>query len=545
MSESAGTEMSDTSLRPGLPPIERRTLRHAFERVLATAPAGIGVVDVDDDPYTFRELYQRSLRAAGHLAALGEGQGAKVAFMLDNSADLLSLAYGLGLTRRVQVPVNTAYKGTFLAHVLRDSGATTIVVEAHYLDRLLLVADAVPALHHVLVRGDHDTSTVPPAWTLRSADRLWDAAPAVPAEVAAADLWALMYTSGTTGASKGVEVSHAHAYTYASREDSAVPGSNDRVLVALPMFHLAGQWFGAYQALIAGATCILRDGFSVSRFWEWTREHEATTTVLMGAMGEMLLNSPEENDAANPMCRVVMAPMVADVAAFQLRFGVEVAAVYGMSEIGAALGSEPPDVRPGEAGTVREGYQVRIVDSGGTEVARGASGELWVRPEHPSVVMSGYHGLPERTAETLVDGWVRTGDVFRQDEDGHFYFVDRLKDSLRRRGENVSSFEVESTVNTYPDVIESAVVGVASELGDDEIKAVVVTRPGTTLVPADLLAFLIERLPYFMVPRYVEVLDALPKTPTHKVQKHKLRTTGADGAVWDREAAGIHVDRRS
>jgi crotonobetaine/carnitine-CoA ligase len=356
---------------------------------------------------------------------------------------------------------------------------------------------------------------------------------------------AIMYTSGTTGPSKGVEMTHVHAYTYASREDAERPRSDDRILVMLPMFHLAGQWYGAYQSVIAQATAVIQPAFSVSRFWDWIRHFTITETVMLGAVAELLQQTePRPDDADNPLSLAIMAPLASNLERFRTRFGIEVGAVYGMSEIGAVMFSEPADVVPGEAGLGREGYELRLVDDVGNDVRDGVAGELLVRPESPLQVMRGYHGLPKDTAETIVDGWVHTGDMFKRDPAGHYYFVDRRKDALRRRGENISSFEVERTLNEFPDVYESAVVAVPSALGEDEIKAVVVPRDGRQIDCAELTRFLVERMPYFMVPRYVEVVDELPKTPTQKVQKHMLRRPAGDD-VWDREAAGIRVGRNA
>lgn len=360
------------------------------------------------------------------------------------------------------------------------------VVEDGYLDRLAAIAGDLTSLRTIVVRGD-------PARAGRLADRfrvmpfaeLESAGPAAPAPADAADLVAYMYTSGTTGLSKGVLISHAHAYTYASREDQDRPRPGDRILVTLPLFHLAGQWYGVYQALIHQVPCWVERGFSASGFWPTVRAHGITVTVTLGAMAEL----------------------------------------------------------PGEAGFPRDEYTLRLVDADGRDVGTGEVGELWVLPADPRIVLRGYHNLPDKTAETLVGGWVHTGDAFRRDAGGHFFFSDRMKDALRRCGENISSFEVERVINEYPAVYESAVVGVPSDLTEDEIKAVIVGRDGHRIDPAELTSFLIERLPYFMVPRYLEFTDALPKTPTQKVHKHLLRERSAGAEVWDREAAGIVLRR--
>jgi len=501
-----------------------------------------------DGEYTFAECADRSLRIAAGIARLGVGAQDTVAIMLDNSLDFVHLWLGLGLTGVVEVPVNTAYKGRFLAHMLTDSAAKVLVVEEKYLPRLADVIDQAVDLESVVVRrtGSTGDGIDLSGRTVVTFDELLQNDPAQIRDVAPADLMGYMYTSGTTGQSKGVECSHVHAYTYASREDSDRPVADDVVLVTLPLFHLAGQWYGVYQALIAGATCVLEPGFSVSRFWDIVRDNKVTMTILLGAMAQMLQQqTPSSDDADNPLELAVMAPLASDVPGFRRRFNVEVGGVYGMSEIGAVMSSDGDHLVDGEAGMQRDEYDLRIMDENGHEVPDGTVGELWVRPAEPLTVLSGYHNLPEKSAQTVVDGWVHTGDAFRRDRNGHFFFVDRIKDALRRRGENVSSFEVEAVINEFPAVLESAVVGVSSDLTEDEIKAVVVARDGATIDPVELTRFLIDRLPYFMVPRYVEFLDELPKTLTQKIQKHVLRTQGVGSGVWDREAAGIVVRRDS
>lgn len=529
----------------GLPEVGQRTLDRAFRRALDAVPEKTAFIEPDGREWTYRAVHDAMLAVAGGLEGLGIEEQESIALLLDNSLDFLTVAFGLGVTRRVQVPINTAYKGEFLAYLLQDSGVRAVVAEGHYVGRLAAIEADVPKLTTVVVRGDDRGALGGTRFHVVSFDTIAVSEPAAEIPSAPDDLMALMYTSGTTGRSKGVEVTQAHAYTYASREDARRPNSDDTILVMLPMFHLAGQWYGAYQSVIARATAVIQPSFSASRFWGWIRDFNITELVMLGAVAEVLQQAePRPDDAEHPLSFAVMAPMASDFEGFRARFGIELGAVYGMSEIGAVMFSDPPGVVGGEAGRARSGYTLHLVDESGRVVPDGVPGELALRPDSALQVMRGYHGLPEKTAEMIVDGWVYTGDIFVRDADGHFFFVDRSKDALRRRGENISSFEVERVINRHPAVYESAVVAVPSDMSDDEIKAVVVVRTGHLMDFPELIDFLVSRLPYFMVPRYVEELPELPKTPTQKVRKHELRGS-VGGHVWDRTASGTEVDRRA
>ncbi|MFW0794807.1 AMP-binding protein [Gordonia sp. CPCC 205515] len=527
----------------GLPPVQDRTLRYAYDRALTEVPDQVAHIGADGT-YTVAQSHQRSMSIAQGLTDLGAQRQEPVALLMDNSVDAVHAWTGTALGAMAEVPINTAYKGQFLSHILNDSGARILVCDDVYVDRVASVVDDLPQLTDLIVRGDAASAeSLRNRLRISSFGDLTEASPAARRPLAADDLMAFMYTSGTTGLSKGVLIPHAQAYTYASREDQDRPTTSDRILVSLPLFHLAGQWYGAYQALIHRVPCVIEPGFSVSRFWSTVREHGITVTVMLGAMAELLQQSePRSDDADNPLELAIMAPLASDIDGFRRRFGIDLAAVYGMSEIGAVLNGPPETVLGGECGFARDEFTLRLMDDG-REVVPGEVGELWVKPDDPRLVMRGYHNLPDKTAESIVDGWVHTGDAFRRDEDGRFYFSDRMKDALRRRGENVSSFEVERVINQHQSVFESAVVAVPSELSEDDIKAVVVPRSGLEIDPRELTEFLIEQLPYFMVPRYIEVSAALPKTPTQKIQKNRLRDTGIGPGVWDREAAGITVRR--
>ena len=525
----------------GLPPVERRTFGHAVSRALDAVPDKVAQRE-GGRSWTYAQAYERALALAGGLRAQGAERGQPVALMLDNSLDFVHLWSGMSLTGVIEVPVNTSYKGDFLLHVLEDSRAELLVVDERYVKRIAAIADDITTLRRVIVRGGSGAALGGASLEVLPFEQLLQADSAGPVAVQPDELIAYMYTSGTTGRAKGVEITHAHAYTYSSAEDRPHPHGDDCLLVNLPLFHLGAQGL-AYQALIARASFVLQQSFSVRAFWPTVRENGITFCLLLGGMAEMLQQqAPRADDAHNPLRLVAMGPLPTDLDGFRERFGVQVLPVFGMSEIGTVMVGAPDEVVPGEAGRLREGYQLRIVDEEGRDVPDGAVGELLVRGIVPHTTMRGYHGLPEKTAETVIDGWVHTGDGFRRDERGHYFFVDRMKDALRRRGENVSSFEVERVINTHPQVLDSAVVAVPSELAEDEIKAVIVPREDAHIDPRELTAYLVERLPYFMVPRYLAFADDLPRTPTQKVQKHRLRAGGIVNA-WDREAAGIRLRR--
>ena len=530
----------------GLPDVAQRTVQAAFARAVAARPDDLAHIDAAGQ-WTFAESLARCLRLAAGIRSLGVGKQQPVAFLLDNSVDTVHVWLSLGLTGVIEVPVNTAYKRSFLTGILNDSRAEVVIAEDHYVARIAEVADELSFLRTVVIRGDVAAGrALPRRCIVVPFSELDTVGTADPVAVTAADLLAYMYTSGTTGQSKGVMCSHAHAYTYASREDDEDPRPRpgDRVMVTLPLFHLAGQWASVYESLIHQVPCIIEPGFSVSRFWPSVRAHGITITGLMGTMAELLWQQPAwPGDIDNPLELAWMAPVPSDINGFCQRFGIEAMVGYGMSEIGRVLAGPPGTVLGSEVGFQRPAYDLRLVSEQGEEVREGQAGELWVRPVEPLTVMSGYLNLPEKTAEMVQDGWVHTGDVLRKDGTGRYYFTDRVKDALRRRGENISSFEVERVINSYPAVLESAVVAVPSELTEDEIRAVVVARPGHAIDPSDLTDFLIDKLPYFMVPRYVEVVDELPKTPTQKIRKQQLRARGLGPDAWDREAAGIRLGK--
>jgi crotonobetaine/carnitine-CoA ligase len=311
----------------------------------------------------------------------------------------------------------------------------------------------------------------------------------------------------------------------------------------LPLFHVGGT-YAVLWALIYGGSSVVVDAFSVSRFWELVRRFEITTVGLLGAMTQFLMQQPESPaDRDHPLRSVIIAPFDENAIAFGARFGVPTYTEFNMTELAVPLWAGPNPTLPGTLGQPAPGAQLRLVDANDIEVPAGATGELLVRMDQAWTISHGYHNDPEATARTWRNGWFHTGDLLRRDADDNYFFVDRRKDAIRRRGENIPSFTVESAILQYPAVREAAVIPVPAAESEDEVLAVITLNPGTELEPAALIRFLSERLAYFMIPRYLRICDALPKTPTQKVEKYVLKSEGVTSDTWDRVVAGISVKR--
>ena len=523
---------------PPMPPLAERHFGTVFARALAEFPDKTAIRDPQRS-LSYAQLHREALALAGGIARLGAGHQQAVLMMLDNHADFVVLWCALSLTARVEVPINTAYRAALLAHIVENSGARVLVAEAAYLERLVEVEASLTQLQTVVVRGESDV-VLPARWKRVGWEELSAGEPAEPAQLSPSDVMAILYTSGTTGPSKGSVNSHAHGYTYAHPSNFGGVGADGVTLVPLPLFHMGGQWAAVYNAFVAGATAVVLPKFSASSFWEQARDYGATYCFLLGSMTHFLLKQPPRpSDREHRLKNFLLVPIPAEAGEFQERFGVEkLAAAFGSTEAGVIASAPLGTGVAGKAGWLREGIEALVVDARGLEVAPGEVGELWARAREPWTMMSGYHAMPEATVAAWQNLWFHTGDAVRIAEDGQFVFVDRVKDAIRRRGENVSSFEVEREINAHPEVAESAVVAVPSEFVEDEIKACIVARDGCALTPQELHAFLAPRLPRFAVPRYIEILPSLPKTPTEKVRKTELRAAGVTAATWDCERQG-------
>jgi crotonobetaine/carnitine-CoA ligase len=522
-----------------------KLLPHLLARLAEAEPDVIAVQDVDGRQLTRRELHETNLRWADALRRAGVAPGDHVLTMVPNSFEAFHAWLALAWLGATEVPTNTMYRGTMLKYLIDNSTATTLVISERFLPELVEVAAEVPQVTTVIVP---DADTVPPGLPGRVVTRDELFADAVAADdFDGPEYWdvaAIIYTSGTTGPSKGVLMPWGTLWAFVSGlpEDFVEPGEGFYAMY--PAFHVSGKAM-LYLASLLRARMVIREQFSVQHFWDDMRQFEITGAGLVGPMAPFLMMQPEQpDDADTPLRHVYMGPLVPQVAEFKRRFGVEVGTGYGMTEIAAPFVSDgfnlANDTSCGRLKSGWAGYEVRIVDEHDQPLGPNEVGELVVRTSEPWVLNRGYFGMPEATAHAWRNGWFHTGDGFRYDEDGNYYFVDRIKDAIRRRGENISSFEVEALVSQHPEVAESAAVAVPSAYTEDEVKVCVVLSVEATVSHEELLTFLEPIMPKFMLPRYVEFVDALPKTEaTMRTQKVKLRDGALNERTWDRETSGF------
>ncbi len=535
-------------------PVLQRTLAAVLDKQVASRPDQAAVIDARTGrSLDYAGLQRAAFRLAGGLDGIGVARHEPVLVMLDDHIDMVVTWAGIAVGARIEVPVNTAYKGDMLRHVLAHSGARTAIVEAAYCARIAEVLDDVPELRTIVVRGgpvEADAhrhrgtggAELPGRVSVHDFAELLTADPVRPGPPHVSDIATIIYTSGTEGRSKGVLCPHGHAFqTSASYTFETTP--DDVVLVMLPLFHAGGLFAGVYNALRGGATAVLAT-FTASGFWDEVRRHGCTQTLLMGAMIEFLWRAPASaGDREHTLRNVTAVPAMPYLTEFAERFGLNVTSSYGQSECGTVTLTDPGAARPFLCGRPRSFIEMKVVDDDDVEVPPGVVGEFAVRSSEPWSMFSGFHRDPETTVHAWRNQWMHTGDAGYRQEDGQFVFVDRKKDALRRRGENVSSMEVERHLLARDDVAAAAIIAVPSEHLEDDIKAVLVLAEGAAFDPEAILREMVEKLPYFMVPRYYEAVVAFPMTQTHKVQKVELRRAGVTQSTWDCEAHGLVVTR--
>jgi crotonobetaine/carnitine-CoA ligase len=503
---------------------------------------------------TFAEILDASERVAGGLRAAGAAAGDRVVIMAKNSSTFVLTWFGTALGDLVEAPINTAYEGEFLRHQAQLVDAKWVVVDDDFAERFVALREQLTGVEAFWVIDNGRQAEAVAAlreagWPAEPWEALRDAERFDGPEPDARDLTAVFFTSGTTGLSKGVSMPNAHMNFFSEITRCLTRFTEDDTWLSVtPLFHGNAQYMAVYPALIAGGKVVIRTRFSASRWVDQLREHDITVTNFLGVMMDWVWKQPErEDDAVNSLRCVFAAPTASSILdGFKARYGIEAfVEVYGTTETSCPILSPYGEDRPAGAAGLNAGewYDVTIVDpETDVEVAVGKVGEFCVRPRHPWICSLGYYNMPEKTNESWRNMWFHSGDAVRRDEDGWYYFVDRIKDAIRRRGENISSYEVEQAILSHPSVSECAVIGVPadSEAGEDEVMAIIVRSGDVTA--DDVWAWCRGRVPAFATPRFVRFRDDLPLTPSEKIQRNVLRDEAATATdVHDRESTTVRA----
>jgi crotonobetaine/carnitine-CoA ligase len=514
---------------------------HALRRWAEEDPGRIALEHVVGPSIAYGELDRQARTWANALGRLGVGPGTHVATFLPNQFDSYRLLLALAWLKAVEVPVNAAYTGRILEYALSHADAEVLVTNGDFASLVAPLTSRLPRLETVVVLDGPASAVDLDGVRLVDRDTLLHGAEAV-TDLPGPDCWdlaALLYTSGTTGPSKAVRMPWGAIYQNWSWVPEDAFGPGEGLHCAFPLFHNSGR-SGFNGVLARGGRFVMREKFSATNVWDEVRRTNCVALALIGPLTALLYSAPPRaDDRDNPVRNVILGPMIPEMKAFEDRFGVRVCVAYGQTEIGCPLTSGWDHGPPSSCGKVRESYpwpEVRLVDEHDNRLGPDQPGELVVRARAPWGLNLGYYNMDAATVSAWRNGWFHTGDVFTCDVEGNFYFVDRLKDTIRRRGENISSFEVEQHVLEHPAVLECAAVGIRSPLGDEEILVAVITAQGARLDPAELIDFLGGTMPAFMVPRYIELVLDLPRSETTgRVRKEDLRQRGLTDAAWDRE----------
>ena len=522
-------------------PANERTLPQMLARQAAAFPERI-LVRAGEAAWTFAQALEIAAGMAARLAEANVKPGDRVAILCGNGSAILQVYLGCAFAGAIAVPINTASRGAQLEHILKNCGARLAVVDAERVQPLVATQGCGAPLSHLWIAGAAQVE-IPKTFVATPLPE--PGAPATAHASRPGDTVAILYTSGTTGPSKGVCCPQAQYFWWAAHT-AALLGleEGERLLTTLPLFHTnALNTF--YQAILTGSMLIVEKRFSVSDFLPSLRRNEATATYLLGAMVPMLLSRPEAHEEREHDVRVALAPGVPAEhhEAFTRRFGIAIIDGYGSTETNFVIGDRPDEQRPGTMGRLRPGFDAVVVDGEDNALPDGEAGQLALRPHEPFSFATGYFAMEDKTVEAGRNFWFHTGDRVVRDSDGRFRFLDRMKDAIRRRGENISSYEVEQALLAHPAVAQAAVFPVRSELAEDEVMAAIVLRPGAALTPIELLDYSAPRLPYFAVPRYLDFVAALPATENGKVQKFKLKEQGVSATSFDAVAAGYQVKR--
>ncbi|MFJ8235704.1 AMP-binding protein [Ureibacillus sp. NPDC094379] len=504
-------------------------------------------IKFEEDEISYKQLNDQGNRVASFLSSLGLIKGDTCAVMLQNNAEFLYSWVGLSKLGVVEVPINTAYKGDLFAYILNQAKCKAIIISNEWLDRLTFIQNQLETLKYVIVVGDYIQPNPSPFEWL-SFQGLLTGAPNFQSTttIEPQDPAVILFTSGTTGPSKGVVLSHSANFSVANTACELMDyNETDCLFSMFPLFHVNARYTTVLVSLLAGSKVVLHNRFSASRFWDICRTEGVTAFNFMGSMLTILMKQPErEDDVDNPVKKIYGAPTPPGMyEKFTKRFGLSIAEVYGSTELGTAAANSLTNFKVGACGKEVPFYEVEIHDEDNRPVSPGVLGEIVVRPRKSGVMFSEYYGNPESTVKAWKNLWFHTGDVGYMDEDGYLYFADRKKDVVRRKGENISSYEVENVINRYPKVEECAIIGVPSELSEEEIMAVIVLKENEQLNPIELLNYCENHLAHFAVPRYIRIIKEIPRTPSQRVEKYKLRQEGITSDAWDRETVNYQVKR--
>jgi crotonobetaine/carnitine-CoA ligase len=540
--------MTSTVSRAGYRPGPRDTVMHALTRAVEKHGAE-EFANVDGVRITYGEVDRQANSMARALAALGVAKGHTVVTLLDTSMDVFVCWFAINKLGAIWVPINTAYRGEFLQHQVSDAGARIAICENYYLERFVEIHEQVPELQRILCRGEFGTSNSRVRVESLDAHRGDDPA-SLPIVVEPADLACLIYTSGTTGPSKGCMISHNYMCMQGRQQLRASPQTREDVTwTCLPLFHAAALIL-VLGTIVGALRVAIWARFSVTTFWEDIERADATHAMLMASIFSLVAQAPESAAMRRCYGRLKMiygqpiSPPVRRI--WQERFGVPLVSSwsYGQTE-GVRLTMAEPGEMPPETSVGRptDEFELMIVDVDDQPVPDGEVGEIVYRPREANIIFEGYWKRPADTARVWRNLWMHSGDLGRM-QDGYLYFVDRAKDYLRCRGENVSSFELERVFLSHPAIQEAAVHATATQSAEDEIKLTAVLRPGAAVSEHELCLWSIDKLPHFAIPRYYEFRRELIKNPTGRVLKYQLRDEGVTTTTWDREAAGINIRRR-
>jgi crotonobetaine/carnitine-CoA ligase len=525
----------------GFPRPDEAVVRYLLQKHASEQPNAPFIKFDDETEWTFAGALEQARRAAAGLEALGVRRGDHVLVWLPNGSDAVRAWLGINFLGAIYIAFNTAYRGALLDHVVELADAKVGIVHGQLLPRL---ADASRgSLADIIVIGECDFEI--PALHLHPEKVLIDGGICrEPGDIIQPwDNMFVVFTSGTTGPSKAVLCPYAQLWSFYADSAPSIFGRERRLLVTNPMYHSGGIGM-VYGQLLHGGFVSLASSFKTSEFWNRVRRDSISSTGLLGATIPFLLSVEEGDDEiAHSLTSILAVPYSREAREFADRFGVDVYTCYGMSEISLPLVSEANPEHVGVAGRLRPGQQMRIVDENDLDVPVGEVGEALVRCDMPWMMFNGYYRNPEATANSLRNCWFHTGDRLRKDAEGNYFFVERQSDRIRRRGENMSSYDIEQEVASHPAVQEVAAFSVASDVTEDEVMVCISFKSGKSDDPAEIIRFLLPRMPHYMIPRYIRIVDDFPRTETHRIKKYILKEQGITSDTWDREQAGLKINR--